>query len=353
MSVSQVSAVHCSGAANVFLICFPVERTIFKGVCCALLAVGLPLAGLAQNLVPNPSFEEYIECPNLWNQMERATGWSAYRGTPDYLNACNEGGMASVPLNFAGNRYAADGEAYAAIIALELGGPPNWREHLGGELITPLIPDLPVFLSFKVIMATDGIQDDCRYSVDGVGMRFTMEPYAQNNNFPLPNDAAIHLTTAPLDMTEWTMVSGVYVPDSAYRYIVLGGFFNDDLITPVQFNPNGNIDRAFAFIDDICVSYDPAECGGVTSLPEHSQMRLRAFPNPFTSDLRVSLDGPARSGMEIWLQDLLGRRVWSGRVQAGQDSFTIDGTRLPEGLYVISGENLLELPSVVVVRVSP
>lgn len=89
----------------------------------------LPASLAAQgNLVSNGSFEEHTVCPDSWNQMNRAIGWSSYRGTPDYLNSCDTVGVASVPLNFAGNRYAADGEAYAAAIVWEPGGPPNFRE---------------------------------------------------------------------------------------------------------------------------------------------------------------------------------------------------------------------------------
>lgn len=329
-------------------------RSMQPSVLAATLILIAPPVVRAQNLVPNGSLEEYTTCPDNGNQMNRAIGWSTYRGTPDYLNLCDTIGIASVPLNFAGNRYAADGDAYAAIIAWETGGPPNQREYFGAALSVPLIPGMPIFLAFKVIMATGGLQDDCRWSVNGVGIRFAMNSYFENNNFPSPNQAAIHLTAAPLDTVRWTTVSGMYVPDSAYRYIVLGNFFDDGLITPVQFNPNGNINRAFAFIDDICVSHYPDDCGIETNLHERSRTHFYTSPNPFSTDIRVSLSGPVDSDMDVWMRDFLGRTVWTGRIQSGRTSFTIDGSHLPEGLYVISGESSTEvLPATVVVRVSP
>lgn len=203
------------------------------------------------------------------------------------------------------------------------------------------------------MMATGGIQDDCRWSVDGVGMLFTMNPYSQVNYMHVPNRSALHLTEPSLDTVEWTTVSGAYVPDSAYRHVVLGGLFNDGLVTAVQFNPNGNINRAFAFIDDICVSYNPNDCGIETSLDEYDRTRFHTFPNPFTTDMHVSVSGPAHLGMEVCLQDLVGRVVWSGRVQPGRSFFTIDGSHLPEGVYVVSGKRTGEvIPSAIVVRVS-
>lgn len=42
----------------------------------------------AQNLVPNPSFEEYDTCPTNQQQIQHAIGWSAYRAMINYYNAC-------------------------------------------------------------------------------------------------------------------------------------------------------------------------------------------------------------------------------------------------------------------------
>ena len=39
----------------------------------------------AQNLVPNPSFEDTLRCPNAVNQVDSAVGWIAYKGSPDYF----------------------------------------------------------------------------------------------------------------------------------------------------------------------------------------------------------------------------------------------------------------------------
>ena len=45
--------------------------------------------GLAQNLVPNPSFEDMVQCPPGWTQIEFATGWINPNGySPDYFNSC-------------------------------------------------------------------------------------------------------------------------------------------------------------------------------------------------------------------------------------------------------------------------
>lgn len=320
----------------------------------AALTLSILSFAYGQNLVPNGSFEEYTTCPDNGNQLDYAVGWASYRGSPDYFNPCDATSIVTVPLSFAGNLNAANGESYAGIIAWHMGEPFNQREYMGAMLGAPLIPEVPVYLSFKVNMAMGGTQQDCRWSVDGVGLRFSMEQYMENNNFPSPNDAAINLMSAPSDTVEWILVSGVYVPDSAYQYVVIGNFFDDDYVTPVLFNSDGNINRAYAFVDDVCVSYDPDFCPAVTGITNQWIERIRVFPNPFTSELCIKTDATNDATMAVWMQDVLGRRVWSGYVGPGESSTCIDGAPLSEGSYVIFyGDPSVKLSTALVVRVSP
>src|SRR6202008_3535364 len=50
------------------------------------------LTMVAQNLVPNFSFEQHDSCPNMQDQIHYALGWkkcSDSLSTPDYYNACS------------------------------------------------------------------------------------------------------------------------------------------------------------------------------------------------------------------------------------------------------------------------
>mgnify|MGYP006169310411 CR=1 FL=1 len=74
-----------------------------------------------QNLVPNPSFEEYWECPtapdNGDGQLEKCKYWyKPNYATSDYMNNCasiNSG--VSTPSNFIGNQTAFEGNAYISL----------------------------------------------------------------------------------------------------------------------------------------------------------------------------------------------------------------------------------------------
>ena len=57
---------------------------------------------IAQNLVPNPSFEELDSCITGLGQLQKAIGWKTILFTPDCLNRCGTGLAYSVPGNVGG-----------------------------------------------------------------------------------------------------------------------------------------------------------------------------------------------------------------------------------------------------------
>ena len=283
-------------------------------VVCALL---LAPRCLAQNLVPNGSFEEYTECPDYWNQMNRATGWSKYRGSPDYFNSCDTGIFVSVPNNVVGQQDAATGQGYAGVY-LWCEFPGDSREHLGAMLLEPLVPGVPVSVSFKVAPATNGFAENMMWSVQRAGLRFTMEPYLQNGLDPLPDTAALFMAQAPLDTSTWQQVSGIYTPDSAYQYVVLGNFFSDVYLLPELLNPNANYPCSYVYIDDVCVSQVIGDCGmsnGVWTV--HAQDGIYVSPIPFQEQFLLRVDEPSPSIREVALLDVLGHRVWHGQLEPG------------------------------------
>ena len=100
----------------------------------------IPLS-FAQNLVPNPGFEEYFQCPGSYNPQGSdrnfAPGWvSPTLGTPDLFNRCSFGN-AGVPHNWAGIANAHKGYGYSGIYAWINNN--NYREYLQAKLIDSLV----------------------------------------------------------------------------------------------------------------------------------------------------------------------------------------------------------------------
>ena len=121
----------------------------------------------SQNLVPNPSFEEYYSCPGSYNygvDGKVAPGWySANRGTPDLFNSCSKGD-AGVPTNWAGHSKAYSGVGYAGIYCYTKTG---YREYLQTELSLPLVQGGKYYIEFYYKLSSNS-----KFSIDRIGFFF-------------------------------------------------------------------------------------------------------------------------------------------------------------------------------------
>ncbi len=192
-----------------------------------------------QNLVPNPSFEEYTICPDYFSQWSHAIGWAdgAYN-SPDYFNACASGIWCSVPFNSLGNQNAAQGQAYMGVAYFSSTGLP-YREIITAQLTEPLQPNVQVYMCFKASPGgySTWAGNSAKWAANHLGMSFfTVIPdwdaYLFDNppdwDVPaFPNTAQLYMDSLLNDTSAWVSVSGSFTPDSAYQYIAIGNFFDD------------------------------------------------------------------------------------------------------------------------------
>ncbi len=308
-------------------------RASVRGAIVVLLAFECLGQVSGQNLVPNGSFELIDTCPDFWNQLDHAEGWGRFRGSPDLFNSCDTLGFVDVPENVVGHQLPSDGQGYAgAYLWCEF--PVNSRELLGIQLVQPLTPSIPVHLSFKVSPTSGGAGENMRWTCAGMGMRFSMGPYFQDGLTPLPNTSAMAMSVAPDDTVAWYWVSGWYVPDSAYEYVVLGNFFDDTQTTPVLLDSNANFPCAYAYIDEVCVSYDTTYCGSSEGVLSPVGFIENVFPNPFGDMLHIRLN---RQGelFTVTLFDALGNIVFEEKGPKNRTEILLDGQNLAPGAYVL------------------
>ena len=89
-----------------------------------------------QNLFPNPSFEDTIQCLDN-GHIDNVDQWfNPTLATPDYFNSCTTGNF-GVPVNAYGNQTARTGQAYTGIVSII--NSSGWREYLQVELTSPLV----------------------------------------------------------------------------------------------------------------------------------------------------------------------------------------------------------------------
>ena len=288
---------------------------------CLLLLAALRCE--AQNLVPNPSFEQADTCwpfSGFYYPHEGPDGWYSGGHSPDYFqgpDCAAYGSDYSAPLNHLGFQYAQDGVCHAGVITYD--HPIPWREYLVVELIEPLVLGTTYYASFYANAAWGGTATYpyAHLASSKVGMRFTMEPNQWEWGDPVPttvNYAHVYYPQILADTVDWILVSGSFVADSAYRYVMVGNHFNNAQTDTLPLGSTINPPMSYTYIDNVCVTSTPSGCplsAGVSALFMDAPV---LFPNPISTMVTVS---GVPAGARAAVFDALGRWVWMGAAQPG------------------------------------
>ncbi|MBK7287630.1 MAG: T9SS type A sorting domain-containing protein [Flavobacteriales bacterium] len=288
----------------------------------------------AQNLIPNPSFEEVDTCPHIppvtgFGPGSRPTHWFSASDTPDYFNACVDSGT-SVPHNIFGYQQPKEGQAYVGH-ATYLEG--DYREMFSVALLSPLVVGQTYYASMFLNSSQGGNQQG-DIGCNKVGMLFTTTPYHWTQgmaDFPLGDFAQVYSQAVVADTLNWDLVSGSFVADSAYQYVVIGNHFRNALTDTLPVGPYmGGV--AYHFVDQVCVSAEPGTCPLATSVVTGEEPRLIIGPNPCHENLAVLL--PYTDNWSLAVYDMMGRLVIKEHVHAGS-STQIRTVELSTGEYLM------------------
>ncbi len=296
----------------------------------------------AQNLVPNPSFEEADTCwhySGFTYPQDGPLGWFSGGESPDYFQACGGYGAAySQPLNYVGFQYPQDGDNYAGILTYATSPYPT-REFLMVQLNTPLSVGQTYYVSFYANVAWNG---NSQYpyvwmASNNVGALFTTESRQWEQDDPLPamvNHAQVYSPWIIADTVAWTSVSGSFVADSAYQYLMIGNHFDNAHTDTVAVGYSLNAPAAYLFIDNVCLTSDPEGCPSNLGIPVAPEGAVELFPNPATAQVVVR-GLPVASRVEV--RDMVGRLVWrEGRMQG---VWKLDVSGWARGAYVLRVQN--------------
>lgn len=225
----------------------------------------------AQNLVPNPSFEDFITCPNSSSQMFYAVPWvqpPGHQGTSDYFNECCvspiplQNPPVGVPANLLGNQEARTGAAYGGFFSIDGPTDGDYREYIQAPLTEPLTVGMRYCVRFYV-----SLSDQSTNSTDGIGAYFSTQPVSGPGSLPLSFPAQVMVDTIITNYLGWEEVYGEFVADQPYSYITIGNFKVQGTtaigvgapVDPNQVPPVLPMPGAYYFIDDVEV-YTEATC---------------------------------------------------------------------------------------------
>lgn len=201
------------------------------------------LTANAQNLVPNPGFEELKGCPTTFGEVSQLKHWENYHYTPDLFHACATNPRLKTPDNFFGTQTPASGKGYAGITVFHAKAP---NEIIGVKLLQPLKKGVKYEARIKVSLA----EKYSKYAVNKLGFLFTNEPHkAYNSN-------QVHVKAANIinETNEWVTIGGVFTPDKDYAYMMIGNFFSWEETDRVLVNPQIKFKASYYYIDDVYVA---------------------------------------------------------------------------------------------------
>ncbi len=239
------------------------------------LFVLLSGSAIAQNLVPNPGFEDAWTCPDSYTKEQITNflpGWIVpNHATPDYFNRCNKEDV-GVPNNFVGSMEPKEGNAYVGLILKESYNPKDVtfnpekneysREYLSSKLLKPLKRTKLYCISFYWALAK--FSD---YAVDGIGIYFSKEKiHIKNDGIITAKQQLFKKDKLLKTKNKWEEFCGVIMPHGGEKYITIGNF---TATKDIQYSKIDSIENnllskyAYYLIDDVQVFpiENEFECG--------------------------------------------------------------------------------------------
>ncbi len=211
-----------------------------------------------QNLVPNYSFEQYANCPVLYNAPPPSPWYNPTNyDLGCYYNACSSSPETGVPYNIGGGgvmggyQYARTGNAYIGLYFFFDGN--DMREYVQVQLKKILKPSRRYYAECFV-----SLTNLAHYGCNNIGMLFTNTAvYVDTINYTdgvLPANPQVLNKGNPVitDTLNWVKVSGIFKAQGGEQYLTLGNFKHDSQTTHIQVQPTGYFGASY-YVDDVSV----------------------------------------------------------------------------------------------------
>ncbi len=226
----------------------------------ALSLLCFVVKGRAQNLVPNPSFENNIDCISF--NINNAPPWCPVgKNNVLHFYKCQSDLSGTTPFQYYDNCFQSyqiprTGQAYGVIGVYNVASSNNYDCMAQVKLNDTLKNNKLYCISFYV-----SLFNYCKYSVDKLGARLSSIPFpcivAGTNTMTIAGSFTPQIVSpasVQLDDTlNWIEVSGTYTADGTEAYLTMGDFFlqsQHNIVNSYPINCNG---VAEYYLDDVSV----------------------------------------------------------------------------------------------------
>jgi len=241
--------------------------------------MGSAFAIKAQNLIPNPSFENAI-CPTGYNgtasqvTLYMNDWYAATCASPDIMTTCSNHSNTTIPNILFGYQYARTGNNFAGF-----GFYNSWYEYLGVKLTQPLVAGKVYNVSFYASCA-----NSVDKATDALGIYFSQTEIKCISGFsgPVLNYTPQVAQTPGIflnDTLGWQQVSGSFTAQGGEEYIVIGYFkpWNSANFQSIN-NLTGT--KCYYYVDDFSVEEAiplPTQPGAISGLQTVCEGSIQLF----------------------------------------------------------------------------
>jgi hypothetical protein len=274
---------------------------------------------LGQNIVPNHSFENAINCPPWFNCVDSCEDWFNAGRSPDYYkDSC----YAGVPNTIGCYRFAHSGNAMMGV-ATFVPYVLNYREYISCRLNEPLLAGEKYYASFYLNLSS--WPPNQAFASNNLGMSFSTIEYDSCCGPPVTNFCLLNNDHILIDSVNWYCSFGSFISDSAYTYLIIGNFYDDAHTDTTVFTTGHRPYAAYYFIDDVCVSKNLNDCFPQESLPVHFFYNLENCALSIKSSSNI---------ISVNCYTLFGQQILHQQINT--EIAEIGFIHLPTALYIVS-----------------
>jgi gliding motility-associated-like protein len=250
------------------------------------------------NLVPNPSFEEYSECPEefhitswdgyphgAWETVSPPNDWyNPTYASPDFFSTCfnSSNNGVGVPSNYYGYQNARTGDSYIGLVIENcinenciLDSLFHIREYIQAELSSETIAGHNYRVSCYVSLA-----DNCGWASNGLGIYLSSTPITDNIETALYLEPQVLSDSIIVEKTKWVLIGSEVTLNEPVKYISIGGFSSLNDTNNVNIPQSGSLHYSYYYIDDVSlIEVEEVDTNANDSLFVDSQLTNIITPN--------------------------------------------------------------------------